>query len=107
MNKLEVAQLLTVASGVDNRKVTPEVVEVWFPIVGHLDYQASLASLKLHFTESTDWLLPAHIIRGAARLRESTLPPRHAIESAECRHLFKGGWCVVCPTREPDEHVTR
>ena len=101
MNKLEVAQLLTVASGVDNRNVSAEVVEVWFPIVGHLDYGNALDALKLHFTESTDWLLPAHIIRGAARLRETRLPPRREITAAECAHVFKGGFCVHCPTRDP------
>ena len=71
MNKTEVAKLLTVASGVDNRNVSAEVVEVWFPIVGHLEYEIALEALKIHFKESTDWLLPAHVIRNARRAREA------------------------------------
>ena len=95
MNKTEVAKLLTVASGVDNRKVTPEVVEVWFPILGYLDFEPSLEALKLHFAETTDWLLPAHIIRNVARVKRDRLP-LNAIEAAARECPMHAGYPLPC-----------
>jgi len=66
MNKAEVAKLLTVASTIDNRKVEPETVEGWFMVLSDLDFGIALESMQLHFRESTQYLLPAHI-RGNVR----------------------------------------
>lgn len=71
MNKLELAQLLTIASAVDNRTVAPETVEAWHPIIGHLDYGIAVEAVQLHFAESDKYLLPAHVNACARRVKET------------------------------------
>lgn len=70
MNKVEVAKLLTRASAVDNRHVTPETVEAWFEVLEGVRYDASVEAVNEHFKTSTEYLLPAHIISGARRVLE-------------------------------------
>ena len=100
MTKGECAKVLAKIQLGDNRQVDQLTLEEWFDTIGHLDFESAVAGVRLHRQESTDWLMPAHVIRNANRARESRLPPRAAIEASECRHLFKGGWCVHCPTEE-------
>lgn len=70
MNKLECAQLLTIVSAVDNRTVLPGTVEVWHPIIKHLDLDVAVEAVQLHFAESDKYLLPAHVNACARRVRE-------------------------------------
>lgn len=70
MNKAETAQLLTVISQIDNRKLEPATVEAWFAVLGHLDYSIAVESARVHFRDSTDYLMPAHIVAGARRIQE-------------------------------------
>lgn len=62
MNKLEVSQLLTAISTYDNRKIATETVEAWYLVLRGFDYEEASEAVVLHFSRSTDWLLPAHII---------------------------------------------
>ena len=73
MNKLELAQLLTIASAIDNRTVSPETVEVWHPIVAHIEFDIAVEAVQLHFKESDKYLLPAHVVAGARRVQERRL----------------------------------
>lgn len=84
----------------DNRQVDRASLAEWFDTVGHLDFAEAIGAVKLHRQESTEYLMPAHVIRNARRVQERTLPPRHEITAADCSHVFKGGWCVHCPTPE-------
>lgn len=101
MTKAECAKVLAKIQLGDNRQVDALTLEEWFDTIGFLRFEDAIAGVRIHRQESTEYLQMAHVIRNAYRSREATLPPRHAIESAECRHLFKGGWCVHCPTEEP------
>lgn len=69
MNKTEVAQLLTVASMVDNRTVAPETVEMWFPLVYDIDYDTAVTAVQMHFRESDKYLLPVHVRENVKRIR--------------------------------------
>jgi hypothetical protein len=101
MNKIETAGVLTKIQLGDNREITELVIDEWHDTIGHLAYADAIAAVKLHRQESTDYLQPAHVIRNARRLTERALPPRREITAAECAHVFKGGWCVRCPTQDP------
>jgi hypothetical protein len=70
VNKAEVAQLLTVIAQVDNRKLEPATVEAWFEILGYLDYSIAAEAAKLHFRESSEYLMPVHIITRSKKLKE-------------------------------------
>jgi len=73
VNKFELAQLLTIASAIDNRTVSPETVNVWHPIVGHIGFDIAVEAVQLHFGESDKYLLPAHVVAGARRVQERRL----------------------------------
>lgn len=77
MTPRECSELLTYASIIDNRTVAPETVNAWWEIVGHLDVALARDAIIQHRRESTEYLMPAHVIRGAHRLSTA----RRAIES--------------------------
>jgi hypothetical protein len=101
VNKQECATVLAKIQLGDNRQVDKLTLEEWFDTIGHLPFGAAIDAVRLHRQESTDYLQPAHVIRNVRRLQERALPPRREITAAECAHVFKGGWCVSCPTRDP------
>jgi hypothetical protein len=84
MTPRECSELLTYASIIDNRTVTRESVAAWWEVLGHLDVTLARQAIVQHRRESTEYLMPAHVIRGAQRLRTAA----RAIESPpECpRH---------------------
>jgi len=82
----------------DNRQVDQLTLEEWFDTIGHLDFPAAVAGVRLHRQESTEYLMPAHVIRNARRVVETRQPLRIG---AACRHRFVGGWCAECSEREP------
>lgn len=106
MTPRECSELLTYASIIDNRTVTRETVAAWLEIVGHLDVTLARQAIIQHRRESTEYLMPAHVIRGAQRLRAA----RQAIESPpECpRH---SGYLItrytpVCAACEREQENT-
>lgn len=64
MKKSEVLKLLTIASAFDNRRPTDEQVDAWFAVIGDLDYLDAERAVREHFRESTEWMLPAHVVAG-------------------------------------------
>ncbi|MBN7792514.1 hypothetical protein [Microbacterium esteraromaticum] len=105
MNRPEVAQLLTLASLVDNRSVTDEVCLMWHRLVGHVDYDVAAEALQAHFAGSTEYLLPAHITAYARAARQAALPSTmspaapDACERGAHRRL-PDGTCLYCTDRE-------
>lgn len=100
MNRAECAKVLAKIQLGDNRQVDQLVLEEWFDTIGHLRFEDAIGAVRLHRQESDAWLMPAHVVRNVFRVRESRLPPRREVTSAECSHVFKGGYCVFCPTKE-------
>lgn len=87
----ETAKLLAKAQLLDNRTVDRATVEAWHEVVGHLDFRDALAGLDAHRAESTDYLMPAHLIaqaRKARRLREVHESRQRAIDVAREREAL-------------------
>jgi hypothetical protein len=85
MDLAETDRLLTVIANVDNRRVDDATVLVWHEILASLPFADCLVAATNHFGESTDYLMPVHIVRGAQvvereRVREAN--HRKALESA-------------------------
>jgi hypothetical protein len=81
MTPRECSELLTYASIIDNRTVAPETVQAWHEVVGHLDVTVAREAIIQHRRESTEYLMPAHVIRNAHRAQAA----RRAIENPpEC-----------------------
>lgn len=108
MNQVELAQVLARIQAGDNRVVDRVTVEHWRETIGHLAFQDALEAVVMHFRESTDYLVPAHVIRNARRVRDARNDPFALPDPSECRHKFIGrdGDCVICgliPGREAGE----
>jgi hypothetical protein len=101
VNKQQCATVLAKIQLGDNRQADKLTLDEWFDTIGHLAFDDAIAGVRMHRQESTDYLMPAHVIRNAHRASESRLPPRREITAAECSHVFKGGYCVHCPTEDP------
>lgn len=69
MNEPEAFQLLTLASARDGRKVSQAVARVWADDLAYIPLDLAAEAARNHFRESSDWLMPAHITRGVARIR--------------------------------------
>jgi hypothetical protein len=70
MNKLEISKLLTVVSTYDNRKIATETVEAWFLVLGDISFEEASEAIVMHFKDSTNWLLPAHIRTNVRIIRD-------------------------------------
>lgn len=83
--------ILAKAALIDNRTVDLAVIKAWHEVVGHLDYRDAMAGLDAHRAESTDYLMPAHLIaqaKKARRLREVNESRQRAIEVAREREAL-------------------
>lgn len=63
MNHREVAAFIAVASAIDSRKSGDLVVNAWHDAIGQYEAAEALAALSHHRKTSTEYLMPAHIIR--------------------------------------------
>lgn len=70
MNLRETAQLLAKVQLVDNRQVDELTVREWHDLLGHIELAHALEAVRMHRRSSSDYLLPAHVARGAALVRE-------------------------------------
>jgi hypothetical protein len=71
MIESEAFQLLTLASARDGRKVSQSVARVWAGDLARIDIDVAVEAAKLHYQESSDWLMPVHVIRNARRVLEA------------------------------------
>jgi len=82
MNLVETGRLLAKVSGNDGREVGEVTIRAWQEVLADVLYPDAMAAVTMHYRESTDFLMPAHVVRLAARVRAE----RVADERAEHRH---------------------
>ena len=105
MNKTQVGQILTIASGFD-RFITVDRVttEAWFLVLGAIDYDEAQAAVIGHFTGpiAKEVFSVRHILNAVADGGRNTRAAIEAdVRSAKARGLISKGW----PDRQalPDE----
>ena len=91
MTLKEVAELLTLASTVDSRNVAPENVRGWHEVIGRLNFEDAKAAMWAHFGESTAYLLPAHVVAGALRVKD-----RRAVTRGDVFCTAHDGYPMPC-----------
>lgn len=101
MNKVEVGQLLTIASGFD-RFVTVDRVttEAWFLALAEVDYSEAQAAVVAHFTgpRAKETFSVRHVLEAARITARSTPDAIEAdVRSAKARGLLEPTY----PAREP------
>lgn len=69
----EVIDLLSTAAAYDRRKVGKADVIAWHAAVKDLDYLDAQDAVVGHYSENTDWLMPAHVRRRVKAIREARL----------------------------------
>ena len=74
MNPSDAAILLTIAAAHDNRTVGRTNAEAWAAALpDSLDLEEAKQAIHAHYGTSTDWLMPAHITAGVARIRRERI----------------------------------
>jgi hypothetical protein len=68
MNKAEVGDLLTVIVAFDRRTIGHADIEVWHLILADYPLADCAQAVKDHYSERTDWLMPAHVVARADRM---------------------------------------
>jgi hypothetical protein len=76
MNIQETTAFLVHVQAIDNRKVEEATVLAWHELVGDLDYGMSVEAARLHFRESTAYLVPAHVRANVERMLLASLGER-------------------------------
>jgi hypothetical protein len=87
MNRVEVALLLTAAAARDLRTIGEADVLAWFEDIGDLDYQDCRAALRLHYRDSTERIMPAHVRRLVRQVRDERrrLEGQHEVRALPSR----------------------
>lgn len=99
MNRSHTALVLAKIAAIDNRRLddprgnqTP-ILDAWHESIGDLRYEDCLQAVADHRSESTEWLLPAHIVRRVKEMRAERV-----------RGLSEGDFTPdVGPVNGPDE----
>ena len=74
MNHSETAILLAKICAYDRRTVGRADVQAWTESLDeHMSLQDAMEAVTRHFRESTDWLMPVHVIRKVAEIRKGRL----------------------------------
>lgn len=74
----QVIDLLTCAAAYDRRTIGEADVAAWTLAIGDLPFGDAQAAIVAHYSETTDWLMPAHVRTRVKRARELNLA-RHPI----------------------------
>ncbi len=69
----QTAQLLALIKVGDNRTVDRTTIAAWHDLVQDLPIDDALEAVRVHRRESTDYLMPAHVITGVKRIRGARL----------------------------------
>lgn len=73
MNLNEAKALLDQISATDGRRVLEAMPAAWLRILGRFSYLDCQAAIEKHFEESTEWLMPAHIVQAVKAKRSQRL----------------------------------
>lgn len=71
MTKTELKELMEYLSAIDNRQLTAEKLQVWFDLIGFLDFaDAKAAVIEAQRDESISYVEAKHVIAFAMRSKE-------------------------------------
>jgi hypothetical protein len=71
MTKTELSELMDYLSAIDNRQITAEKLQVWFDLIGYLDFEdAKAAVIEAQREESISYVEAKHVIAFAMRIKD-------------------------------------
>ncbi|MET0416032.1 MAG: hypothetical protein ABW022_08430 [Actinoplanes sp.] len=83
MNPGEMARLLAACAMYDYRPVEKPDVAAWMNVIGDLDYDDAMEAVRLHYGQSTERMMPAHVRAGVKAVRDE----RRRLEPSDARAL--------------------
>ncbi len=105
MNKTEVAQLLTVASGFDRRQVDELTVTAWHqvPEIAAANYDDAVKVVVAHQTapEAAEYFTVRHLVAGMRKAKR-TADIEADVRSAKARGIISESWPKRMPLNFPD-----
>ena len=69
MNAEETARLLAKCASFDRRKIGELDIIAWLEVLGDLPYRDCEQAVTGHYSDSTDWIMPAHIRQRVKAMR--------------------------------------
>jgi hypothetical protein len=70
MTRGDIARVLAAAAARDNRSVGDADILAWHQDIGDLEFTDALEAVSMHYRESTDRIMPAHVRQLAKRIRD-------------------------------------
>lgn len=105
MNKIETKTIVDCVAAIDNRKITPEIIEVWHGIIGSLRFDVAEEALRLAQSDpQIKYLEPRHIVgwakEAAFRLDRNQMPDdlkaTESVPPPKCKHGTSLPLCLPC-----------
>lgn len=86
MTRSEIAKILALAAARDRRTVGRADVAAWTTDLAGITYDEAEEAVSRHFRETTDWLMPAHIIAHVKDIRAEAMRRRpHEVRALPSR----------------------
>jgi hypothetical protein len=71
MTKTELKELMEYLSAIDNRQLTTEKLQVWFDLIGYLDFaDAKAAVIEAQRDETLSYVEAKHVVAYAHRIKD-------------------------------------
>jgi hypothetical protein len=71
MTKNQLKEIMEFLSAIDNRQLTAEKLQVWFDLIGYLDFEVARDAVILAVREpSINYLEPKHVIAFSQKIKE-------------------------------------
>jgi len=102
MNSTELGRVLARIAVADKRNIDEITIAHWNECIGDLPYAATMTAITDHFRNSTDYLMPAHLVRAVTAARRLELPATMSPEAPEdcgAHRWMPDGTCLHCTTR--------
>jgi hypothetical protein len=109
MTKTELKELMEYLSAIDNRQLSAEKLQVWFDLIGYLDFaDAKAAVIEAQREQSISYVEAKHVIAFAQRIKErrkteeqrvramKPAPVHHGDPHPICAHGLKLLTCDPC-----------
>ena len=110
MNAEETGKILALAASYDRRKVGEAEIIAWHAAVGDLNFEDSRAAVVAHYTDTTDWLMPAHVRSRVMTARKQRIhdaeipppPPELLDDTTAWRAAVRAAAIAVADGRDPE-----
>ncbi|MEQ7847740.1 hypothetical protein [Nocardioides kribbensis] len=105
MNPQEAAALLGVAASFDNRKPDPDAATAWSVALRDVRFVDARDAVVAHYSRTSDWLMPAHVIHGVKAIRRNRLLEHPPITPPDLEEAETRAWMRAMTQRIADGEV--